>query len=342
MIAEKSEGALPPSEPTRARRPVPWLRIIASLGLSLIGVWFITRGVDLSDVPGAMANANLQFVALGLLSMVITMAAKAWRWRLMFIPPSEAPSFRNAFWALSLGQFVNTAVPFLRLGEIARVYDLGERTGQSKARALGTLLIEKVLDLMMLVLTLALLIPFLVIPGFVGQSGPAMAVVGIVALLSLIALSLRKDLAMRLLRLVASPLPESVRERALGIVFAGLEGLAALRSVKRLFVLILTSAIIAVLAVFTPWIMFLALEISLGLVAAAAIHVALTVGTLPPSTPARVGVFEFLVAFMLRFFEVENSAIILAYTILFHLVVVLPQLVLGGIAALRRGKVTYV
>jgi uncharacterized membrane protein YbhN (UPF0104 family) len=73
----------------------------------------------------------------------------------------------------------------------------------------------------------------------------------------------------------------------------------------------------------------------LGPVAATAIHVVLTVGTVPPSTPAKVGVFEFLVAFMLKFFGVENDALILAYTIIFHLVVVLPQILLGGIAVAR-------
>lgn len=341
MIVEKQEGAPPPSEPTAARQQLPWLRILISLALSLFGLWFVTRGVDLSEVPVAIAGSKLHFVLLALAIIVFTMAAKAWRWRLMFAPIEEAPQFGQAFWALALGQFINTAVPFLRLGEIARVYDLGERAQQSKARALGTLLVEKVLDLIMLIITLAVLIPFLVIPGFVSQSGYVMAIAGGVALLILIGLALRNDLAIRLARIVLSPLPEKLNKRIMDIVVAGLHGLAALRSGRLLFLLLLSSAIVAILAVLTPWVLFLALDVPLGLVAAAAIHVVLTVGTLPPSTPARVGVFEFLVAFMLHFFDIENSALILAYTIVYHLVVVIPQLTLGGFAALRRGKLSY-
>lgn len=338
MLIENSEGATAPSKPVLARRSIPWVRLTIGLALGLLGLWFVTRDVDISDLRRSLVNSHLQYVVLGLATIIVTMAMKAWRWQLMFSPVNGAPTFKHSFWALSLGQLVNTAVPFLRLGEVARVYDLGARAGQSKAQALGTLLVEKVLDLIMLVVTLAILIPFLVIPSFVGQSGTVLAVAGILALLALITVALQNELALRLTRFLAKPVPEPIRSRVLGIVEAGLQGLSALRSGKTLFMLMMASALIALLSVLTPWILFRAVDIELGIVAAAAIHVALTVGTLPPSTPARVGVFEFLVAFMLRFFDVEDGAVILAYTIIYHLVVVVPQLVLGGIAALRRDK----
>lgn len=336
MIAEKSEGAPASSQPVNVRKSIPWLRLGISLLLSLLGLWFVTRDVNLVELRLAFQQAHLQYVFLGLIVIAITVLAKAWRWQLLFTEPENRPSFPQLFWSLSLGQLVNTAVPFLRLGEVARVYDLGARANQSRARALGTLLVEKVLDLIMLVLTLAVLIPFVVIPNFVGQSGAVMAAAGIVALLALITVALKGEFALRLAHTVARHLPQSVRERALSMFVAGLEGLGALRSARAIFTLLLASAFIALLSVLTPWILFPAVGIPLGLVPAAAIHVVLTVGTLPPSTPAKVGVFEFLVAFMLRFFDIESSALILAYTIIYHLVVVIPQIIFGGIAAARR------
>lgn len=336
MIAEKSEGAPASTQPISVRQSIPWLRLGVSLLLSLLGLWFVTRDVNLVELRLAFEQASLQYVLMGVVIIAVTVLAKAWRWHLLFHSSEDRPSFSHLFWSLSLGQLVNTAVPFLRLGEVARVYDLGARAKQSRARALGTLLVEKVLDLIMLVLTLALLIPFLVIPNFVGQSGVVMAGIGIVALLALVTVALKTDFALRVAKVVVRPLPTSLRERALAIFVAGLEGLAALRSARAIFVLLLASALIALLSVLTPWVLFSAVNIPLGLVPAAAIHVVLTVGTLPPSTPAKVGIFEFLVAFMLRFFDVENGALILAYTIIYHLVVVIPQIVFGGISAARR------
>ncbi len=336
MIAEKSESGTAPPQTLLRKRQIPWLRLGSSLLLTVLGIWFVTRDADLAEIRTALQQSRPQYIVLGLMVIAVTIIAKAWRWRLLFQPGEGAPSFRHLFWALSLGQLVNTAVPFLRLGEVARVYDFGAQTNQSRARALGTLVVEKVLDLIMLVLTLGLLIPFLVIPDFVSQSGLIMAVVGLVALLALIMIAFRTDLALRFITATASPLPQSLKGRLLPIVVTGLDGLSALRSGSAIFALLVISAIIALLSIATPWILFPALNIKLGIIPAAAIHVVLTVGTLPPSTPARVGVFEFLVAFMLRFFGIENSAVILTYTIIYHLVVIIPQIVFGGLAAARR------
>lgn len=312
-----------------------------SILLSLLGLWFVTRDVNIGDVQIALERANGQFVLLGLVTIAVTMGAKAWRWQLLLKSNNGAMRFRDAFWALSLGQLVNTAIPFVRLGELARIQDLGSRTNESRARALGTLVVEKVLDLIMLVLTLGLLLPFLVIPDFVSQSGVVMAIAGTLALLLLIALALKTDYALRIAKSLIRPLPDPLKGRAYRILVAGLEGLAALRSARVIFILLLASTVIAFLSVVTPWVLFYALEIPLGIVPAAAIHVVLLAGTLPPSTPAKVGVFEFLVAFMLHFFQVENSAIIFTYTIVYHLVVVLPQVAFGGLAVVRRGNLDH-
>lgn len=337
LIAEKPKGSTKP-HPMSNIRQIPWLRLLLSLALSGLGLWFVTREASLTEMQAALGRADAGYVLLGLAIIAVTMMAKAWRWRLLYRPRNEAPSFSNLFWALSLGQLVNTAVPFFRLGEVARVYDLGQQAESSKAQALGTLVVEKVLDLMMLALTLFLLLPFLVIPQFVTDSGIALAIVAAIAFLGLYLTAYRSDLVLRVSRPVLRRLPGSLGERVEPMVTAGLHGLAALRSRRATLALLLASLLIAGLSILTPLVLFPALDLSLGLASAAAIHVAVTVGTVPPSTPAKVGVFEFLVAFMLRFFGVENASVILAYTLLFHLVVVLPQILFGAVAA-ARGKV---
>jgi len=337
LIVEKSKGSTKPHPLTKIRQ-IPWLRLLLSLALSGLGLWFVTRDASLTEMRAAVSRADTGYVLLGLAIIGATMTAKAWRWRLLYQPRHKAPRFPDLFWALSLGQLVNTAVPFFRLGEVARVYDLGHQAQSSKAQALGTLVVEKVLDLMMLALTLFLLVPFLVIPQFVTDSGIALAVVAVMAFVGLYLTAYRSDLVLRVSRPLIRRLPGGLSERVEPMVTAGLRGLAALRNRRATLALLLASLLIAGLSVLTPLVLFPALDLSLGLASAAAIHVAVTVGTLPPSTPAKVGVFEFLVAFMLRFFGVENASVILTYTLLFHLVVVLPQILFGGIAA-ARGKV---
>ena len=71
-----------------------------------------------------------------------------------------------------LGQYVNLIVPFFRLGEVARIYALNRQASVPMAQSLGTLVVEKVLDLFILILTIAAILPFVVLPEFVGQPGP--------------------------------------------------------------------------------------------------------------------------------------------------------------------------
>lgn len=336
MIAEKSKG-----EVTQVKvrgRQLPWWRILFGVLLGGLGLWYVTRDAGLSEIQASLAQANPLYILLGLLVIVVTMVAKAWRWQHLYYPQPEAPPLSDLFWALSLGQLVNAAVPFLRLGELARVYDLGRQTDSSKARALGTLVVEKVLDLLTLALTLFLLLPFLVIPTFVADSGLVLALLAALAFLTLFLIAYRTETALRLARIVLARLPEALRRRLAPLILSGLEGLSALRNGRAVAQLLLHSAFIALLSILTPLILFPAFALPFSLAAATTIHIGLTVGTLPPSTPAKVGIFEFLVVFMLnRFFALDDNTVALAYALVFHLVVILPQLVLGSIA-LARGK----
>jgi len=336
LIAEKGKGDAAPSE--LHGRQIPWGRLLVGLLLGGLGLWYVTRDAGLSEIQAALSQANPLYILLGLLVIGVTMVAKAWRWQHLYHPRAEAPPLSDLFWALSLGQLVNAAVPFFRLGELARVYDLGQQTNSSKARALGTLVVEKVLDMLLLALLLFLLLPFLVIPAFVADSGLVLAILAALAFLLLFLVAYQTEIVVRLARAVLQRFPGPLRRRFTPLVVSGLEGLSALRNPMATLRLLLDSALIALLSVLTPLVLFPALNLPLNPAAAATIHIGLTVGTLPPSTPAKVGIFEFLVVFMLnRFFAIEDGAVALAYALVFHLVVVLPQLLLGGIA-LARGK----
>jgi uncharacterized membrane protein YbhN (UPF0104 family) len=73
----------------------------------------------------------------------------------------------------------------------------------------------------------------------------------------------------------------------------------------------------------------------LGWVAAAIINVAIMVALVPPTTPGKIGIFDGVVAFLLLQFGVKNEAVIASYTIVYHLIVILPLIILGSIAVSR-------
>ncbi len=234
-----------------------------------------------------------------------------------------------------LGQYVNLIVPFLRLGEIARIYALNRQTDIPMARSLGTLVVEKVLDAIMLALTIAVLLPLVILPEFVGDPGWILWTVPIAALLILYLLAYQTDLIARFFQALAEKFPTEFAKRLLKWSLSGLEGLAALRNTRLTLLLVASSAFIAFLSVLLPYVLFMAFDLPFGLVEAAVIHVVVTIVTTPPSTPGKIGVFNGAVALVLLSYGLADEAVIISYSIVFHLVVIVPQIALGSIAASR-------
>ena len=312
-----------------------WLNVVLTAVLIGIGFWYLSAKVSLVDITAALLQAKMGFILLSLISMVITIAVKALRWRYLFPTNHKPIPYRPLLWAILLGQYVNTVVPFLRLGEIARIYALNHQTKIGKTRTLGTLIVEKTMDMIMLVLTMAILLPFVVLPDFINNPGLILTIIATSALAGLYLLAFQTNFVIRISQKTAQRLPSKLSQRIMHLVTSGLEGLAALRNQRLSLIVIGLSMLIAIFSISTPYLLFPAFNIQLGLKEAALLNIAVSVASSPPSTPGKIGIFDGVVVFMLVSFGLENDSTILSYTIIYHLVVIAPQIILGGIAAAR-------
>jgi uncharacterized protein (TIRG00374 family) len=326
------------TEPNRLllrQRLLPWFNVFLTVGLVIAGLWYLSTRVSLQEIGSALAGASPGFVLLAVLIMVITIFLKGWRWQLMFASEQPTLHFSPAFWSTALGQYVNLVVPFLRLGEIARLYAVNQETGISAVRAAGTLVVEKTLDLIFFGLTIAFILPFVILPDYVNDQESIILLVPVLLLILLYALSFQTEFVIRIWRIIVRPLPDRVENWFLRIAVSGLEGLAALRNPRLSLLLLASSLVIALLSVLLPYSLFPAFDIPLTLLDAALIHIVVSVAIAPPSTPAKIGVFNGAAALMLYQFGLKNEAIIFGYAILFYLVVIIPQIIMGIIAASR-------
>lgn len=323
------------AEQSRARQLLPWLNLILTIALIIAGVWFLSARVGLETIGAVLAEANVAAVILAVGVMVLTLALKSWRWQLLFTGSDTVVPYTAAFWATSLGQYVNLIVPFLRLGEIARIYSLNREAQVPAAQTIGTLVVEKVLDLIFFGLTIILVVPYFVLPDQLGKPGIWLFIVPVIALVVLYIFAFQTERMTSWLERIAGRLPGKVGNWVMRIGVAGLEGLAALRSRRLSLFLLVLSLVIAGLAVVLPYLLFPALGLDLTILDAAVVHVVVSVVAAPPSTPVKIGVFNGAAAFVLWQLGLRNEAVIVSYSILFYLVVIVPQLILGIIASVR-------
>jgi uncharacterized membrane protein YbhN (UPF0104 family) len=111
----------------------------------------------------------------------------------------------------------------------------------------------------------------------------------------------------------------------------GLAGLAALREARMALVACVWSVATWTLAAGTNYLLFQAFNLTLPFGAALLLLVVLHIGIAPPSSPTRLGVFHSLTILGLATFGVDR-ALSLAYATVLHLIVYLPQILLGALA----------
>lgn len=133
------------------------LRTLVAVGLAggLIAVFL--RNAELDEVWTAMASARADYIALAVALTSFTFVIRAERWQYL-LGPLGSTKFRNVFRTTVIG-FAASAVLPARAGEVIRPYLLARKEGLSATATFATILVERIIDL---VAVLLLLLAFLV------------------------------------------------------------------------------------------------------------------------------------------------------------------------------------
>lgn len=124
--------------------------LFAGLGLGLLYFAFVNLELDYDKVIDGFRQANYGWIAAALLCSLISHLARALRWNLMLEPLGTKPSAFNAFNAVMIGYLFNFAIP--RMGEVSRCGVLTRTDHIPMNRSLGTVVVERIFDLIILML----------------------------------------------------------------------------------------------------------------------------------------------------------------------------------------------
>jgi uncharacterized protein (TIRG00374 family) len=210
------------------------LAIGALAGIALLALFF--RGVDAAGLGRALLSARplplLGFVITSLLTYLI----RAWRWQSLLAPLGRV-SVSRLFLITLAGFTTGFIVP--RAGEIVRPYLVARREGIPTSAGFATIVLERLLDLAMVLALFALYIFILPTPAAQRSdrildalriAGGVTAVASVAVLLILFAFSVRADRAMAILERLLRWLPEKVARPLLGMARSFVGGLGVLQA----------------------------------------------------------------------------------------------------------------
>ncbi|MCD0454907.1 flippase-like domain-containing protein [Chryseobacterium sp. LC2016-27] len=148
-----------------------FLTIVISLAFAGFFLWLALRGLDFKVIQKSLAKANYLWVAFAAVFALLAYWFRAIRWNLLLEPMGHKISSSNALWSLSFGYLMNLTIP--RSGEVARATALYGVEKVPVDRSFGTIILERVVDLICMLgfLGLTLIFKYEAILAFYKNSG---------------------------------------------------------------------------------------------------------------------------------------------------------------------------
>lgn len=307
------------------------LRWALSLVVTVVSVWLLARELDWGQVRAALAAANYAWVVVGVLAIVGTFFSRVWRWQALLW--RAGLRFWPALTALLVGQVANMVLP-MRGGDLVRAAWVRPEPGTGPSEALGSVALEKVWDLLALLLCGLLLLALAPLPGWFSRSTWSTAVMVVVSGALLWAGLRWQAVLFRWVARVLALFPAGWDAALLPRLQRLARGLTSIQNAGASARVFLWTVVYWLCGAVAGWGVMRAFGVNTP-VGALFLHVGLMVGVAVVPTPARLGVFEGICVVALGFFDVSYD-VALAIGLVLHLVVMGPPLVAAGLLVLRQ------
>ncbi len=318
------------------------LQTTAGLAVSLLFLLLLLREVEFQDISAALSDLQGWWLVAAAAPFAGGLWLRALRWRLVLGRSPEIGQ-TEATRLVVIGYAANNLLP-VRAGELLRAVLVEQQYGGSRLRVLGTIVVERVFD------GLVLALPLMLVLATAGGSGrlrllAALMALGFLAATGLVAWVATapetvERLVIELVRLIRRR-PWPLVERW---VVSFSRGLGQLRGLRGWSLVLATSAGSWGLEATAYWLVGEAFGLGLAPWFYIAVAGAANLAVAAPSTAGGIGPFEFFAREVLVVFGIGGS-VATAYSLVLHALVLLPVVVAGllllwqrqlGFAAMRR------
>ncbi len=306
---------------TGARRRLPrWFVPVLGYTVSIASLIWVYYGFDWKhELPKVLAT-DWRCVSVAVIADVMVYFVQGWRWKILLQPLDDVPLLRTVQ-SIYIGLFANEILP-LRSGEVIRSYLQARWNSLPFSVVLSSVVIERLIDGVWLVLGFYLVAHYMQLPGYLVAGADFLAILLIIVAVLLAIAVIYKTHAHAAVS----------RSRWAAILWHVVEGTHAMGRSVSFPVAIVVGLLFLGLQVVPVYVLAVGYGIHLTWGAAAVILVILRLGSIPPQAPSNVGAFQFFTVVALELFGI-TKADAAGYATLLFIVVTVP-LWIGGFLAL--------
>lgn len=321
------------------------VQMAVGLALAVFLLWLFLRQLSFANVIAELRRAHYRWVLVATVLTLLVNVHRAWRWHYLLLPIKSV-----RLGSLTSATFIGWAFTALlpgRLGEVARPMLVGRRENISKTAAFATIVLERLFDLLCVLLILVTYMLFFPLPPGIDSEGASIiagmraaglaslaVLVVAVAFLTAAQVAPRRTDAM-MARLIGR-LPGTLGERVLPLARSFLTGFAGIRDPRLLAAIVVHSLLIWLNILVTYYLLLFAFDIELPFYAVMPLIVMVVIGVMVP-TPAAVGSFHFAIQLALTNLWSVPADASAGYAIVCHAMVFVPITIIGIVLLSREG-----
>jgi uncharacterized protein (TIRG00374 family) len=280
--------------------------------LMFVLLYLAFRGKDMGQLWESISAVSWIWFVILVIGGTLSHVVRAWRWQYLLSPIKPNVTLRNSFSAVMIGMLVNNVLP--RVGEVVRPVALGKLERISRSAAFGTVVLERILDLITFILIL-LVVLFFYASSF-SKLFPTLANVewiflygSAASLVVFMVIFIKAEFVFSFLTRAVAFLPSSLRGKLERVINSFLRGFAASKQPGNFLMIAFTSLTIWIMYIVLMYLPFYAFNIAgfnnLDFSSATILMVVSGVAYAVP-TPSGFGSYHFFTAFALsRLFNVD-------------------------------------
>ncbi len=303
-------------------------KVIFGILISALLVYLSVRGINLQDVLNDLNKIQLAYVILFLFLIILMQYLRSYRWGVI-LQPMEKIDQLSLFSVTSVGFLAIAAIP-ARIGELARPYLISQKSSVKMSSALGTIIVERVLDSFTVLGIAVLLLFFIDLPSWMIHSSIIFFLLALAIFCFILFMILRRKEALQLVNKVLAILPGRLADKIDELLHSFINGLQIVTNINLLLYLIFLSVAVWLLDVLAIYVLFLAFGFHLPVIASFVLMIILIVGIAIPTAPGFIGNWHFACVLGLSLFSVAKVEA-LSFAVVYHFLSMIVVMVLGVI-----------
>jgi glycosyltransferase 2 family protein len=301
-------------------------KVIFGILISIVLVYLSVRGINLQDVLSDLKKIQLSYVIVFVFLVILMQYLRSYRWGVI-LQPMEKIDQISLFSVTSVGFLAIAAIP-ARIGELARPYLISKRSSIKMSSALGTIIIERILD-SFTVLTIAVIVLLLTdLPPWMIKSSIIFFLIALALFCFILFLILHREMALKFINIILNKLPGKLANKIDELIHHFIDGLEIVTNIKLLMYLFFLSILIWLLDVMAIYVLLFAFGFDLPLTASFVVMIILIVGIAIPTAPGYIGNWHFACVLGLSFFSLAKADA-LSFAVVYHFLSMVIVVILG-------------